>query len=282
MKLTLNISPCPNDTFMFEAMVNGRVDTRGLTFDVHFADIEELNRAVMGVGVSGCVSSVSSDLPEPDVSKISYAVLGEIGSRYELLDSGSALGFGNGPVLVAREGGVDADADKISVAVPGIHTTANLLIQKLYPEFTDRTPVLFSDIAPAIARGEYDAGVLIHEGRFTYREHGLELVADLGVEWGRTTASPAAPNGLPLPLGAIVASRTLPSDVRRTFETVLRSSIEYGFANPSASREFIRAHAQEMANDVIDNHISLFVNDNSLSLSPEARKAIFELTEVRI
>jgi 1,4-dihydroxy-6-naphthoate synthase len=158
------------------------------------------------------------------------------------------------------------------VAIPGTHTTANLLLQKLFPELTDRHPMLFSDIAPTVARGEVDAGVLIHEGRFTYREHGLKLIADLGVEWDRATG------GLPLPLGAIVASRALPPGVVRDVEEMIRESIRYGFAHPGASREFIRSHAREMDDAVIDNHIALFVNDNSLTLSPEARLSIRTLT----
>ncbi len=246
---------------MFDALVNGRIGLRGCEFSVDFADIEELNRRVMrdGDGDRG-----------PDICKISYAVLPAIADRYVLLDSGSALGHGNGPVLVARPGG----GEIASVAIPGVHTTANLLLQKLYPTLTDRRPMLFSDIAPAVARGDVDAGVLIHEGRFTWHDHGLELVADLGTEWDRVTG------GLPLPLGAIVASRRLPPGVVRDIEEMIRRSIEYGFAHPAASREFIRAHASEMDDRVIDNHIALFVNENSLTLGPSARRAIHALTGV--
>ncbi len=265
MRLTLNISPCPNDTFMFDGLVNGRIDTRGYRFDLRFADIEELNGRVMGASSA------------PDISKISYAAWPAIHDRYTLLDSGSALGHGNGPVLVCRHNSAPAANTSLSswsVAIPGIHTTANLLLQKLYPGLTDRRPMLFSDIAPAVARGEVDAGVLIHEGRFTYRNHGLELVADLGVEWDKATG------GLPLPLGAIVASRALPAGVIRDVEEMIRESIEYSFANPAASREFIKSHAREMNDAVIDNHIRLFVNDNSLTLSPRAKRAIHALTGV--
>jgi 1,4-dihydroxy-6-naphthoate synthase len=245
---------------MFDALVNRRIDTLGLEFDVTFADIEELNRRVMS-GSGSC---------EPDISKISYAVLPVIANRYTLLDSGSALGHGNGPVLVARPGtGVEKFG---SVAIPGEHTTANLLLRKLHPELTDRRAMLFSQIAAAVASGEVDAGVLIHEGRFTYREHGLELVSDLGVEWDRTTG------GLPLPLGAIVARRDLPDGVVRDVEELIRRSVEYGMEHRDASREFVKSHAREMDDDVIDNHIALFVNANSLRLSPEARTAIQTLT----
>jgi 1,4-dihydroxy-6-naphthoate synthase len=162
----------------------------------------------------------------------------------------------------------------VSVAVPGIRTTANLLLMRLFPEFTDRRPMLFSEIAPAVARGESDAGVLIHEGRFTWRDHGLELAADLGTEWARVTG------GLPLPLGAIVASRRLEPETVKTVEGLIRRSIEYAFAHPGKSRKFIKEHAREMDDGVIDSHIALFVNDNSLSLGPAARKAIGILTGI--
>lgn len=283
--MLLNISPCPNDTFMFDALINSRIDTRGYSFEVNYFDIEELNRRVMQ--------------GEPAISKISYAVLPAIDATYAVFDSGSALGHGNGPLLVARNAAaiheylsdclssVSADGTKGSrllssfraaprVAVPGLHTTANLLLQRLFPSLADRTPVLFSDIAPAIAEGEFDAGVLIHEGRFTYREHDLELVADLGVEWGRATL------GLPLPLGAIVASRSLPPEAVKTVEELIRESVEYAFAHPEVSRKFVKEHAREMDDDVIDSHIALFVNENSLSLSSDARRAVKELTGVTI
>lgn len=247
---------------MFDALVNGRIGLRGCEFAVGFADIEELNRRVMGDGAGGDGG--------PDVCKISYAVLPAVADRYVLLDSGSALGRGNGPVFVTRPG---MDPGKIgSVAIPGIHTTANLLLQRLYPTLTDRRAMLFSEIATAVARGRVDAGVLIHEGRFTWREHGLELVADLGTEWD------AATGGLPLPLGAIVARRGLPPEVVREVEEMVRQSVEYAMAHPADSRDFIRAHAREMDDDVIDSHIALFVNENSLSLGPEAHRAIETLT----
>jgi 1,4-dihydroxy-6-naphthoate synthase len=261
MKLTLNISPCPNDTFMFDALVNGRIDTRGLEFAVHYGDIEELNRGMMGGnGV--------------DISKISYAVLPEIAGRYRLLDSGSALGRGNGPLLVAREG-VDVQAQGIRVAVPGFHTTANLLLRRLCPALADQESLLFSRIARSIAAGNFDAGVLIHEGRFTYQKYGLQLVADLGVEWERAT-------GLPLPLGAIVVSRDLPDDVQTTVEELIRESVQYALDHPTASRKYVKSHAQELSDEVIDSHIRLFVNDYSLSLGPEGHRAVEELIGVRM
>lgn len=260
MKLSLSISPCPNDTFMFDALVNGRIDTRGLEFDVRYADIEELNREVVGATAG--------------ISKISYAVLPQIHDNYRVLDSGSALGRGNGPLLVAREG-VDVFAPGARVVVPGFHTTANLLLRRLYPALADQYSLLFSQIARSVAAGNFDAGVLIHEGRFTYHEYGLKLVADLGSEWETAT-------GLPLPLGAIVVSRRLPGKIQTTVEELLRESIRYAFDNPGESAGYIKSHAQEMADEVVRSHIGLFVNDYSLSLGESGRRAVKELTGISL
>lgn len=249
-RLTLHISPCPNDTFMFDAIVNGRIDCDGMAFDVEYHDIEELNR--------GAAAS------RADISKISCAVLPSIAGRYELLDSGAALGRGNGPLLVRRRGDT---APLRRIAVPGVHTTANALMTRLFPEIVDKEPLLFSEIAAAVERGEFDGGVLIHEGRFVYRQHALELVADLGRLWEQAT-------GLPLPLGGIVMRRSLPEALRRRFERLLRRSIDYAFARPEASRIFIKAHAQELDDRVIDAHIALFVNGYSRSLGDGGRRAI--------
>lgn len=252
--LRLSISPCPNDTFMFDAIVNGRIDCEGLSFEVEYHDIEELNRGVEALG--------------PDISKISCAVLPAIKQHYRLLDSGAALGRGNGPLLVRRKG--DKGAIK-HLLVPGVHTTANALVGRLFPQIEYREPMLFSKIAEAVERGDADGGVLIHEGRFVYERRNLELVADLGVEWERQT-------DLPLPLGGIVIKRELGDDMRNRVERVLRRSIEYAFDNPSLSRDYIKAHAQEMDDDVIEKHIALFVNDFSLSLGEQGRRAITLLT----
>ena len=256
-KFRLSISPCPNDTFMFHAMLHGLVDTEGLTFEVEYHDIEELNAGVIN--------------RSSDISKISCAVLPAISDEYRLLDSGAALGRGNGPLLVRRVG---EDFPLKRIAVPGEHTTANALIGKLFPAIEEREPRLFSEIAASVEGGEFDGGVLIHEGRFVYQRRNLELVADLGVEWERQTA-------LPLPLGGIVIRKEL-EPYRTQVERILRRSIEYAFANPMASRQFVKAHAQELEDSVIDQHIALFVNDFSLSLGEEGRRAITTLTGVKL
>ena len=254
MNLSLYISPCPNDTFAFDALINGRIDTEGLSFDVRFADIEELNESALR--------------GEPDVGKISTSLLPSIAERYELLDSGSALGRGNGQLLVRRRG----ERTPIrSVAIPGVHTTANAMLEMFYPELTERRPMLFSDIAEAVERGECDAGVLIHEGRFVYERHDLELVADLGALWESRTS-------LPLPLGAIVARRTLAGELRRRVERVVSRSVEYALSHPRESREFVKSLAREMDDEVITKHIELFVNRFTVSLGTEGRLAVEKLT----
>ena len=254
-RLKLAISPCPNDTFMFDAIINGRIDLDGMCFDVEYLDIEQLNKQALE--------------RKADITKCSTAILPAIAESYRLLDSGSALGRGNGPLLIRRRGD-----NKLlrRIAVPGLHTTANALVGRLFPDIEERIPMLFSDIAEAVERGDFDGGVLIHEGRFVYERRGLELVADLGLEWERRM-------GLPLPLGSIVAASDLPADIISRFEALLCRSIEYAFANPLVSREFVKEHARELEDDVIDKHIALFVNDFSLSLGQEGRRAVEELTK---
>ncbi len=243
---------------MFDAIVNRRIDCQGLSFDVDYYDIEELNRGVQRGAA--------------DISKISYAVLPDIYDRYRLLDSGSALGRGNGPLLVQRKGRA---TPLERVAVPGVHTTANALMSRLFPSIVEKVPMLFSQIAEAVERGDVDGGVLIHEGRFVYAERELELVADLGERWEQTTA-------MPLPLGAIVARRTLAEEVVAKVEQLLRRSIEFAMQNPRISRDYVKLHAQELDDDVIDAHIALFVNQYSLSLGEEGRQAVARLVNMAV
>lgn len=254
MKVGLNISPCPNDTFMFYALLHGAVDTEGLSFEVSFADIEQLNRRLLGGQV--------------DVSKMSYALLPAVVADYRLLDSGSALGRGNGPLLVCAEGReTDLSESSLRVAVPGLHTTANLLMERLYPNLNRKSELLFSSIAAAVTSGEFDCGVLIHEGRFTYRSEGLRLIADLGIEWERRF-------DLPLPLGAIVVNRRLPDTVFDAVERTIARSVDYALSNPEQPIDFVLSHAQKMQLSVVKSHIDLFVNQYSRSLGKEGRRAV--------
>ena len=258
MRLSLHISPCPNDTFAFDAIINHRIETNIAEFDVEYHDIEVLNGGVL----SG----------QPDISKISYSVYPKIADRYALLDSGSALGRGNGQLLVRRHGD---NSPLRRIASPGLNTTANALLMRYFPETEEVVPMLFSEIAEAVERGEVDGGVLIHEGRFVYERRNLELVADLGQLWERET-------GLPLPLGAIVIKRSLGKALRQQFERLLAQSVQYAFDNPTLSRTFVKEHAQELEDEVIDKHIGLFVNDYTLTLGDEGRAAVERLLGMKI
>jgi 1,4-dihydroxy-6-naphthoate synthase len=252
MRLSLHISPCPNDTFAFDAIINHRIE-HDFDLDVEYHDIEELNEGVLR--------------GEPDISKISYAVYPLVADKYRLLDSGSALGRGNGQLLVRRKG----ETGKIrKVLSPGLNTTANALLMRYFPDVEEVEQRLFSEIAEAVERGEADAGVLIHEGRFVYERRNLELVADLGKLWEKET-------NLPLPLGAIIAKRELGEETISKFEKLLADSVQYAFDHPSLSRDFVKEHAQELEDEVIDKHIALFVNDYTLSLGDEGRKAVEKL-----
>ena len=255
MKLSLHISPCPNDTFAFDAIINRRID-HDFDLDVEYHDIEELNEGVLR--------------GEPDISKISYAVYPLVADRYALLDSGSALGRGNGQLLVRRKGETSPIR---TVASPGLNTTANALLRRYFPEIEEVRQMLFSEIAEAVERGDVDAGVLIHEGRFVYERRNLELVADLGKLWENETS-------LPLPLGAIVAKRELGEEAISKFEKLLSESVQYAFDNPLLSRDFVKEHAQELEDEVIDKHIALFVNDYTVSLGDEGRRAVERLLGV--
>lgn len=264
--LSLGFSPCPNDTFMFDALVHGRAGVSGLRFDVEMDDIEVLNRRALGL----------DPRPPLPVTKVSVAALSQLTADYAVLDAGAALGRGCGP-LVLRRGDDPARAtlDDLAgarVAIPGEATTANLLLRIFGPAELQRVTMRFDRIMPALAAGEVDAGLVIHESRFTYPEHGLALVADLGERWEAAT-------GLPLPLGVIVARRELPAATIHAVEQGLRASVEAAWAEPAASRPYVRAHAQELDEDVCRRHIELYVNAFSATLGDEGRRAIDVLVE---
>ncbi|MBR5807119.1 MAG: 1,4-dihydroxy-6-naphthoate synthase [Alistipes sp.] len=256
MRFSLHISPCPNDTFAFDAIINKRIE-HDFDLDVEYHDIEVLNEGVLR--------------GEPDISKISYAVYPLVADKYRLLDSGSALGRGNGQLLVRRKG----ETGKIrKVLSPGLNTTANALLKRYFPDVEEVEQRLFSEIAEAVERGDADAGVLIHEGRFVYEKRNLELVADLGKLWESET-------NLPLPLGAIIVKREVDESVISKFDKLLSKSVRFAFENPLLSRDFVKQHAQELEDDVIEKHISLFVNDYTISLGDEGRKAVRRLLDER-
>jgi len=251
MKLTLGFSPCPNDTFIFDAIVHQKIDTEGLEFEVIFADVEQLNKwAFVG---------------KLDATKLSYNAFTYCIDKYILLDSGSALGRNCGPLLIKTPSTILTSESKI--AIPGKYTTANMLLSIASPEYTNKVETLFSEIENDILSGKADAGLIIHENRFTYQGKGLEKVQDLGEFWEEET-------GLPIPLGGIVVNRNLPFEIQKRLERVLRKSVEYAFENRESSSEFVKFHAQEMATEVIDGHINLYVNKFSISLGEEGRESV--------
>jgi len=256
--LTLGFSPCPNDTFIFDALVHGKVDTEGLTFDYQFHDVEVLNRMAF-----------ESEL---DFTKLSYHAFAHLTSSYILLDAGSALGRGCGPLFISREKELGSDLSYISVAIPGKLTTANFLFSLAFPNIDKKVEMLFSDIEDAILKGEVKAGVIIHENRFTYEKRGLHKILDLGQYWEGTT-------NLPIPLGGMVVKRGLPQDTMGKINRIMKRSVEYALNDPKSSLEFVRAHSQELDEQVLKSHIEMYVNDFTVDLGAEGRLAIKTLFE---
>jgi len=254
MNLSLAYSPCPNDTFAFHAMVHHMVDTEDLTFTVELADVEQLNkRASEGVY---------------DICKLSYSTFFSICDRYAMLRSGSALGYNNGPLFVSLDPYIRRETYPfLKIAIPGEGTTGALLLKSAFPECKKLTPVLFSDIERRILSREFDAGVLIHEGRFTYESKGLHLIEDLGSYWQNTT-------GLPVPLGGIAVSRRLDGQLQQKINRVLKRSIEFAFSNPQVSAGYVCENAQEMDHDVQMKHIGLFVNNYTIDIGEIGRDAV--------
>ena len=256
MKLTLGFSPCPNDTFIFDALVHNKIDTEGLDFEVILADVEQLNRwAFFG---------------ELDATKLSYNALIYCIDKYAILDSGSALGRNCGPLLIKKPGTILSSDSKI--AIPGKYTTANMLLSIAIPDYTNKIEILFSEIENEILSEKVDAGLIIHENRFTYEDKGLEKVKDLGEFWEQET-------GLPIPLGGVAINRNLPFETQKKLERVLKKSVEYAFLNRDSSSKFVKSHAQEMRTEVLDAHIDLYVNDYSISLGDKGRRAVKVLFE---
>ena len=257
--LTLGYSPCPNDTFIFYAMTHGKIDTGGLKFKETLLDVETLNqKALKG---------------ELDLTKISYHAFGHLRDKYALLRSGSALGRGCGPIVVTKDGHTMEDLRGKKIAIPGKLTTASLLLQLYNSAFVNSSNLIimpFHEIMDAVANGDVDAGVIIHESRFTYVSCGLSRVIDLGRWWEKET-------GLPIPLGGILAKRELGRELILKVEDLLRQSIEYSYNNRFEPMGYIKEHSQELSDGVIKDHISLYVNDFTIDVGEEGEKAITEL-----
>ena len=254
--LRLGYSPCPNDTFIFYALMHGRISLPDFSINEELADVETLNRRALA--------------RELDLTKVSYHAFGHLRDEYALLRSGGALGRGCGPLVVARQATTLAGLRGKLIAIPGELTTANLLLQ-LHGTGYERLQILpFDRIVAAVASGSVDAGLIIHESRFTFAEHGLVQVEDLGAWWEELT-------GLPIPLGGILARRRLGREVIAEVERAINASVRYAFAHPEEARAYIRAHAQELDDAVINQHIALYVNHFSLDLGEEGLAAVHEL-----
>jgi 1,4-dihydroxy-6-naphthoate synthase len=258
MKLTLGFSPCPNDTFIFDAMVNGKIDTKGIKFDYVLEDVETLN--------------LWASEGKLDVTKLSYNTFLHTVDQYALLYSGSALGKGVGPLLVSKE---ELDLSKLSsyrIAIPGVQTTANLLLTIAFPHATKKEEVIFSQIEAAVLNGDYDAGLIIHESRFTYQQKGLKKLMDMG-DWWESTMDAA------IPLGGIVVKRSLGRGLASSVDQIIRSSLQYAWKQYPDLPPFVLDHSQEMEEEVMRSHIQLYVNNYTNNLGEEGIRAINTLFE---
>ncbi|MDQ1332068.1 MAG: 1,4-dihydroxy-6-naphtoate synthase [Bacteroidota bacterium] len=259
MKLTLGFSPCPNDTFIFDAMVHGRVDTEGLEFEFYLADVEELNRRAF--------------TGEPDITKMSFYAYAYAAQDYLILDSGSAIGHRNGPLLISKKMTDPSMLKNARIAIPGKYTTANMLFSIVWPDALNKTEYLFSDIERALLNNEVDAGLIIHETRFTYNKKGLLKIADMGEYWEKIT-------GLPIPLGTIVINRRIKTETALKVNRIIKRSLEFAYHDSLASYDFVVANAKEMEGMVMNRHIKLFVNKFTLNLGKEGKRAINELYRI--
>ena len=269
MKFSLAFSPCPNDTFIFDALVNQKIDTKGISFEVFLEDVQTLNEwAMQG---------------KMDFSKISYGVWNKVNHQYSLLNSGGALGKGVGPLLITKPNNqhilsdtqpYSADAiNEMTIAIPGENTTAHLLFSLAYPNATKKVFKVFHEIENAVLNGEVDAGVIIHENRFTYEAKGLVKIVDLGAYWEETQQ-------LPIPLGGIIAKKTIDPEIIQQVDALIKQSIEYAFAHYPTVAPYVSEHAQEMSEEVMRQHINLYVNNFSLDLGIEGLQAVEKLTHI--
>ncbi len=259
MKLTLGFSPCPNDTFIFDALVNGKIDTDGLEFDVQLEDVQTLNEwAIVG---------------KLDISKISYGVLPLALDNYITLNSGGALGKGVGPLLIANSKFDIADLPSKIIAIPGVNTTAHMLFSLAFPIAKNKQFLVFHEIEDAVLSGKVDAGVIIHENRFTYQDKGLIKLMDLGEYWEQQLQ-------VPIPLGGIIVKRSLGNDLANKVDSLIKQSVEYAFANYPELTDYTRQHSQEMSENVMRQHIDLYVNNYSINLGDEGKKAVTTMLDV--
>jgi len=258
MTFTLGFSPCPNDTFIFDALVNNKIDTEGLKFETVLEDVQTLNKwALEG---------------KLDITKLSYAVLPLVLEEYILLNSGSALGRGVGPLLISKQQQGIINVDESVIAIPGKNTTAHLLFSLAYPHAKNKVFLRYDEIENFVLENK-GLGVIIHENRFTYQEKGLSKITDLGDYWEQQTVNP-------IPLGGIVIRRKINNKLQQQVDRLIRKSIQFAFANYPQLNDYIREHSQEMSEDVMRKHIDLYVNDYSIDLGETGRKAVEKIIAV--
>ncbi|MBS1918427.1 MAG: 1,4-dihydroxy-6-naphthoate synthase [Bacteroidetes bacterium] len=258
-KLTLGFSPCPNDTFIFDALVNKKINTIGFEFDVVLEDVQTLNQWAMQGKL--------------DISKISYGVLPLVLNQYSLLDSGGALGKGVGPLLISKKNIPISEINNCKIAIPGKNTTAHLLFSLAFPEAKQKQFMVFSSIEEAVLSGEVDCGVIIHENRFTYQNKGLKKIKDLGEFWEEKTRCP-------IPLGGIVIQKKNSKEIRQQIDSLIKQSVEYAFSKYPSLPDYVKQHSQEMEEQVMRQHIDLYVNNYSVTLGEDGKQAIQTLLKV--
>jgi 1,4-dihydroxy-6-naphthoate synthase len=259
MKLSIGFSPCPNDTFIFDALINKKIDTEDLEFEAVLEDVQTLNEW-----------TAQNKL---DITKLSFPALFNNTENYAILNSGSALGKGVGPLMIGKKMVDVRDVEHCTIAIPGENTTANFLLSFAFPAVKNKMSFLFSEIEDAVLEEKVDLGVIIHENRFTYQQKGLHKICDLGEVWEERQKAP-------IPLGCIATKRSLGTDVRQKVDRLIRKSLEYSFKSYPQISQYVKDHAQAMEEDVMRKHIELYVNDFSIDLKEEGKKAINQLYNV--
>lgn len=259
MKLSIGFSPCPNDTFIFDALINKKIDTEDLEFEAILEDVQTLNQW--------------TNENRLDVTKLSFPALFNNAKNYVILNSGSALGKGVGPLLIGKKMVDIGDVEHCTIAIPGENTTANFLLSFAFPSVKNKIPFLFSDIEDAVLEEKVDLGVIIHENRFTYQQKGLHKICDLGEVWEERQKAP-------IPLGCIAAKRNLVIDLHQKIDRLIRKSLEYSFQSYPQISQYVKDHAQAMEEEVMRKHIELYVNDFSIDLKDAGKKAIGQLYHV--
>jgi len=261
MNVSLAYSPCPNDTFMFEAIANKRIDTEGIEFNIHLEDVESLNLHALE--------------EKYDVTKLSFHAFAYTSNAYVLLTTAAALGRGCGPLLISKDAIPKSKLEFCLTGIPGRHTTANFLSMLAFPEMATKKEMVFSEIEDALLNGQIDTGIIIHENRFTYLQKGLRKIVDLG-EWWESKYH------LPIPLGGIAARREFSREINEKINRVIARSVQFARQHPEISRDYVSAHAQEMLPEVMQQHIDLYVNEFSIELGTEGRTAIEHLYAVAL